>query len=89
MARDQIKEFLNELENTNLSFVREKQKTGGYGRGWQAKHAKEFLDQKDAEEAREQALREKKFDRTVKVIGLCLTGMALAIAAANYLRVVP
>lgn len=47
MQRDVIEEFYHELDATNEAFVRDKFRRNGY-QGWKAKHAKQWLDQKDA-----------------------------------------
>lgn len=78
MQRDAIDEFYRELDATNQGFVRAKFQRGGYA-GWKSKHAKQWLDRRDALVAQQHASDVALWTK-VGAIGAVVAAIAAALA---------
>jgi hypothetical protein len=56
MQRNQIEEFYRELDATQEAYIRKKYREGGYA-GWKSKHAKTWLDEREAAKSEEHTTR--------------------------------
>lgn len=82
MQRNQIEEFYRELDATDEGYVRRKYSINGYA-GWKSKHAKAWLDAKDAAK-KDRQTSAMKFWTMVSAVGATVAAVVALIGVFHH-----